>query len=232
MKKLVLAAALAAASGLQAQAADLGSPRTPIAAAVVSPAFNWTGFYLGANVGYGVANTNLNPLTGGFLPGSGGGLVFGGQFGYNYQFNSFVIGAEADLGYFRVNRSAFQNPTRTTWQTSGDASVRLRAGVAVDRTLFYATGGLAFADLRIFAAHNGVIPVGGAERQTRVGWPLGAGIEHALTQNWTVRGEYRYANYGSRTIFGVPGVRLETHKVTLGVNYLFSTGPSAVVARY
>uniref|UniRef100_UPI0013D5B791 outer membrane protein n=1 Tax=Klebsiella pneumoniae TaxID=573 RepID=UPI0013D5B791 len=72
--------------------------------------------------------------------------------------------------------------------------------------------------------------------QTRVGWTLGAGVEYAITQNWTVRGEYLYANYGSKTFStpaGVtPSVSLQTHKFRLGVNYLFSTGPAAVVARY
>ena len=47
-----------------------------------------------------------------------------------------------------------------------------------------------------------------------------------------MRAEYLYANYGSRTIAAIPGVSMQTHKVRLGVNYLFSTGPSAIVARY
>uniref|UniRef100_UPI0013D4EDB3 outer membrane protein n=1 Tax=Acinetobacter nosocomialis TaxID=106654 RepID=UPI0013D4EDB3 len=57
------------------------------------------------------------------------------------------------------------------------------------------------------------------------------GVEYAITQNWTVRGEYLYANYGSKTFStpaGVtPSVSLQTHKFRLGVNYLFSTGPAA-----
>jgi outer membrane immunogenic protein len=215
-----------------ASAADLGSPRTSVAAAIAAPSFSWTGFYGGFSAGLGLANTNLRALSGGALPGSATAPVFGLQLGYNHQINSLVLGVEADAFLFRASRFFDQGPTRTRWQTSWDASIRARLGYAVDRTLLYVTGGVSFADMRIFAANNGVIPVGGDERQTRVGWTVGAGVEHAFTPNWTGRIAYQYANYGSRTLFGIPGVRLDTHKVTVGVNYLFSTGPSAVVARY
>jgi outer membrane immunogenic protein len=67
-----------------------------------------------------------------------------------------------------------------------------------------------------------------------MGWTVGAGVEYALTQNWTAKVEYSYANFGTRTL-AAPlccTARTDIHTVKLGVNYLFSTGPSAVVARY
>lgn len=239
MKNLIVASALIAAAATGAQAADLGSPRMPIAAAVVAPAFTWTGFYGGLNVGIGFVNTNLGALSGGNLPGSATGLVAGGQIGFNYQMNNLVLGIEGDLGYFGTQRRGTPVPfaavqVQSSWRTTWDASIRGRLGFAADRTLFYVTGGVAFADLRLANTDitNNVILA--AQTQTRVGWTVGAGIEHAFTPNWTVRAEYLYANYGRRdfTTPAVAGVRMETHKIRLGVNYLFSTGPSAIVARY
>jgi outer membrane immunogenic protein len=236
MKKLLLAAIAAATLASGAKAADLGVPRMPIATAVVAPVFSWTGFYLGLNAGFGIANTNIGALTGGAVPGSGVGFIGGGQIGYNHQINNFVLGLEADLGYFGVSRSGLLAPggPNLTWRTTWDASIRGRAGVAIDRTLLYVTGGLAIADLRLSFPPFGVLAVFPGQSETRVGWTVGAGIEHAITPNWTVRAEYLYANYGSKTYFaGAFGpVSLQTHKFRLGVNYLFSTGPSALVARY
>jgi outer membrane immunogenic protein len=237
VKKLLLAGTALVALGAGAHAADLGVPRTPIAAAVVAPVFSWTGFYAGLNIGFGVVNTNLNAFALPFpLTGSGTGLVAGGQIGYNHQINNLVVGIEGDLGYFGVSRRGGDAAGNfIAWRTSWDASIRGRLGVAIDRTLLYVTGGVAFADLRI----NGVVgqPLAFfpfSESQTRVGWTVGAGIEHAITPNWTVRGEYLYANYGSRNFntIALANVSMQTHKVRIGVNYLFSTGPSAVVARY
>lgn len=237
VKKLLLASAAIIAFGASAQAADLAAPRMPIAAAVVAPVFSWTGFYAGLNVGIGFANTNLGAFALPFaLSGSGTGIVAGGQIGYNHQINNIVLGLEGDLGYFGVSRRAGDaNGNFVAWRTTWDASIRGRLGVAIDRTLLYVTGGVAFADMRINgAAGQPIAFFPFSESQTRVGWTVGVGVEHAVTQNWTVRAEYLYANYGRRDFPTIPlaGVRLETHKFRVGVNYLFSTGPSAVVARY
>ncbi|WP_439574330.1 outer membrane protein [Phreatobacter sp.] len=237
MRKIFLATAAAITFGASAQAADLASPRMPIATAVVVPVFNWTGFYGGLNIGVGFVNTNLGGFVLPFpLSGSGTGIVAGAQIGYNHQINNLVVGLEGDLGYFGVSRRAGDGAGNfIAWRTQWDASIRARLGIAVDRTLLYVTGGVAFADLRISGvAGQPIAFFPFAESQTRVGWTLGAGIEHAVTQNWTVRAEYLYANYGRRDFPTIPlaGVRMETHKFRVGINYLFSTGPSAVVARY
>jgi outer membrane immunogenic protein len=232
MRKILMTAVAIAAMTGGAQSADLGVARGPVAAAIVAPVFGWSGFYLGLNAGVGFANTNWAALTGGILPGSAAGFVGGAQIGYNYQINNFVLGAEADFGYIGVSRSATAFGSTATWRTRWDGSVRARAGVAVDRALLYVTGGVAFADFG-FAQTIPAVSLS----QTRVGWTLGAGVEYAVTPNWTVRGEYLYANYGSKSFIAPglgasPPVSLQEHKFRLGVNYLFSTGPSAVVARY
>ncbi|MDP3547060.1 MAG: porin family protein, partial [Phreatobacter sp.] len=97
MKKLLLAVVAAVTFGTGAQAADLGSPRMPIAAAVVAPAFNWTGFYIGGQVGYGWAHQGwLTPpaLT---VPWKSNGIFGGLHVGYNQQINMLVIGVQAEI---------------------------------------------------------------------------------------------------------------------------------------
>ncbi len=149
--------------------------------------------------------------------------------GYNWQMNSFVLGLEADLGLsgLRNATTTFCCFTSQKW----DSSLRARAGFAIDRALLYVTGGLAVSGIQ--SGEPG-FSVGGTV--TRAGWTIGAGVEGALTQNWTVRAEYRYADYGRWVGYGVGllphQITLKSHTVRLGVNYLFSTGPSAVVARY
>ncbi len=231
MKKLLLATTAIVALASGAQAADLGVPRAPVAAAIMAPSFSWTGFYLGANIGLGIANTNYSALIPG-VPGSGSGLVGGLQAGYNWQINNVVLGLEGDFGYFGTRRTgAFGVGSSLTWRTQWDASIRGRLGVAVDRTLLYVTGGVGFADIGARGQIAGAALVNFAATQTRVGFQLGAGVEHAVTQNVSVRAEYLYGNYGRKVLAG-NNVRLDEHKFRVGVNFLFLTGPSAVVARY
>jgi len=244
MKKILLAGAAVAALASGAQAADLGAPRQPIAAVVVMPAFSWTGFYVGGQVGYGSSRVSG---VGCAAPGlactpfsnTRGGLVGGLHAGYNWQINSFVLGLEADVELNGARGSVldgagFYERHRTNWQ----ASLRARAGVAVDRALFYITGGAAFtSNTYSFGVAPVTTPAFHIYSKSQIGWTLGAGIEYAFTPNWTARAEYRYANFGRTTDFA-PAVnsfgshKLDTHTVRLGVSYLFSTGPSAVVARY
>ena len=229
MKKLLLATSSIVAFAAGAQAADLGVPRSPVASAVVAPAFNWTGFYLGAHAGYGFGRTTPSDAGLSFPMNTSGGLV-GGQIGFNYQINQIVLGAEADLAFAGISGSrASLAPQVLFVRTSMLGSVRARAGFAVDRALLYVTGGLGIQG-GSFATNCWA----GAERYTRTGWTLGAGVEYALTQNWTVKAEYSYYNLGTRTLGPIytGTLRADVHTVKIGVNYLFSTGPSAVVARY
>ncbi len=245
MKKFLLAGAAVAALASGAQAADLGSRRVEVPSAIMAPAFSWTGFYVGAHVGYGSAQARYTDpsatlgnatLT---VPG-----VFGGiQTGYNWQMNNFVFGVEADISGTGLNKTlAFAAPfAGDTYRASVPyfGSLRARAGFAADRALFYVTGGLGVAQFseRYFdqSANAGA---GATFRSstTRVGYTVGAGIEYAVTNNWTVKGEYLYYGFGDRrpNWNGLNNDRLRTdvHTFKLGVNYLFSTGPSAVVARY
>jgi outer membrane immunogenic protein len=244
MKKLIIASAFIAASAAGAQAADLGAPRMPIAAAVVAPAFSWSGFYIGGQVGgvwYNDRTREFVTATGvatGFSQGfNTGGITGGLHAGVNYQVNNFVLGLEGDIEASGVNGGyTLGNGNGTRFRSNFQGSVRLRAGVAVDRALFYVTGGLAVAQMRYGYFTPAVIE---NFSRTQAGWTLGAGVEYAFTPNWTARLEYRYSDYGrvsNASAVAFPGFTYRhnprSHAVRVGVTYLFSTGPSAVVARY
>lgn len=245
-RSLALAALAAAFTTAGAQAADLGAPRMPVAAAVVAPAFSWTGFYTGLDLGYWTGHgTTFVP---GFVAGQPrpNGVTLGGHLGYRHQFaNNLVLGVEADLSWLGGRRVFGTIPgdvavyaLRGTW----DGSLRATAGFAVDRALFYVTGGLAVIEATGCAVANPALSTacfpGTSYGGTRAGWTVGAGFAYAVAPNWSVRAEYLYANYGSRTyatpasFTGTTVSRLETHKVRVGVSYQFTTGPSAVTARY
>jgi len=225
MRRILLSAASALVLASGAQAADLGARRVAVPSAMVASGFSWTGFYGGVHAGYGWGRSTGTNGLGAQFPLSTSGALLGAQVGFNYQINSLVLGVEGDLAYTAIGgRSAPAFIGRNTML----GSLRARAGFAVDRSLFYVTGGLAMQNASFTAAP------GAAEKYTRIGWTLGAGYEYAITSNWTVKAEYSYYNFGTRTLgpIYVGTLRSDGHTVKLGVNYLFSTGPSAVVARY
>jgi outer membrane immunogenic protein len=271
MKKLAIAAVAGSAllTGIvTASAADM-AVKAPIP---MAPApFSWTGFYIGANVGGGWTGNNggsdFGPLFPPFIvlapqaaiptliPGQldvlGGngrrsGVLGGGQVGYNWQVNQFVLGVEADavgtgLGgnsasatrtfgppilLATVNQTVSVEFGRIDWM----ASFRGRAGFAVDHALFYVTGGGAVAGIggSTTTVVNGpgiAIPAGtfvatnGGDR-TRWGWTVGGGVEWAFSQNWSVAGEYRHTDFGNRgTAFDIPS--------GLAAAPIFATGTSS-----
>ena len=126
-------------------------------------------------------------------------------------------------------------------------TVRGRVGYAVgDRFLPYITGGLAYGSVSSYGAiaTAGVLPfgVGASQTNTRVGWTIGAGFEYAITNNFTFKTEYLYADLGRSTLFsgtvlGIPayvGERTTAHIVRAGINYKFDwfAPPAPIVAKY
>ena len=238
---LLAATTLATAGISAASAADLPSryaaPPAPYITAV--PVFTWTGFYVGAQVGYGWnANDNDIVLPGGFVVQSGDfgdngdGFLAGVHAGYNYQVGSFVLGAEGDVeGVFGDDDDdlvivgpgggVFTNYGFAANALDWQGSIRARAGFAFDRALIYATGGFAFAGVS-----DGFGIVGGDD-DTLTGWTLGAGIEYAFTNNLTTRLEYRYTNFdGGDNFFNNVALGsndIEFHTVRAGISYKFST---------
>ncbi|MBL8568452.1 MAG: porin family protein [Phreatobacter sp.] len=241
MKKFLLAGVAAVALASGAQAADLGVARAPVAAVVMVPVFNWSGVFVGAQIGYGWGrNTRENTLP--FINSyNSRGLLGGVHLGYNHQINNFVLGVVADIEAAGISGNdaglgGSIDGARINWQ----GSLRARAGIAFDRALIYATGGLAFGGINYTTNGGGLID---SFNRTRAGWTIGGGVEYAFTPNWTAHVEYRYTDFGRASSPNFPGnlpvsggfgyqTKTTTHTVRLGVSYLFSTGPSAVVARY
>jgi outer membrane immunogenic protein len=205
-------------------AADLAPQPVEPEAPVYLP-FSWTGFYLGAHVGgaFGTAG-NSYPATTTLGDFDTSGFVGGIHAGYNYQWDQFVLGAEADFDGTSLRKRetdpAFGSlRISTPWQ----GSVRARLGYAYDRLLIYGTGGVAFAEHDF--NYTSLLGNGTSKfDDTRAGWTLGAGLEYAFTNNWTARAEYRYTDYGKKTYATVDGPiksGFNDHQVLVGFSYKF-----------
>jgi outer membrane immunogenic protein len=151
------------------------------------------------------------------------GFTGGGQFGYNLQMNPFVAGAEVDIGYFNPKGSqsvagvylpgggvgAGGSPLSFNQTASGTflSTFRARLGIPVNNWLFYGTFGGAVANLKFASAFaDGTSPPGVisgglvsnfATSNTRLGFAGGGGIEYAINQNWTLRGEYLLVSFNN-----------------------------------
>jgi outer membrane immunogenic protein len=219
MKKLLLASVGVVAMATAATAADLPARYPTKAPAYVVPLYNWTGFYLGAHVGWGWAD---------FDGGKDNGFVGGGQLGFNYQINQFVIGVEGDVSWTDIGESVtgFVGAVPLTVSLTNDwiATLAARAGVAVGATgnvLLYVKGGVAWTDWSVSATALGVTASVG---DTATGYILGAGIEYGFTPNWTAKLEYNYLDFNgsSLTLAGVTTNYDLSHSVVkVGVNYKF-----------
>lgn len=200
MKKYLLAsvAALGILAAGAASAADLPSRKGPVVAPVYVPVFTWTGFYVGANAGYGWGNVNANGFT---LTNTGDldGFVGGGQVGYNYQIGQFVVGLEAD--FQGADMSAGSNLFGASVKTEYFGTVRARAGVAFDRFLPYITGGWAYGNVK--TSIPGI--AFSSDRSHTGGWALGAGLEYAFTNNIVAGVEYLYVDLGEKSITTLAG---------------------------
>ncbi len=224
MKKILLAGAALAALSMSAQAADLGSRRTPIAASVYTPVMNsWNAIYGGLEIGGIFGNRYSNSITGDAGLNSSSGFLVGGRVGADFQSGSWVFGGVADLAYTTTGQTVGANTAYMPML----GSARLRAGyLFTPDMLGYVTGGLAFGTTRIVT--------GGLDTAaTSVGWTAGLGLEYKVAQNWSTFAEYRYHDLGQATLTGIAGTYNTTgHEIRVGLNYRFSTGGGAVSAKY
>jgi outer membrane immunogenic protein len=268
MKKILLGGVAYAAMVVgPAMAADL-PVKAPVLKAPPPPiVYNWTGCYIGGNVGgkWGRTNDRVDiaavpgspAVTSVFPAGTASTVIGGGQIGCNWQAagSNWVFGLEGDGDAQRWTRTRIQGLTvpplvvgdrfdaRSDWQ----GSARGRIGYAWDRTMLYATGGIAFTDVKVgtnFPIFVGavVFPASVAsDSKTLVGATFGGGLEHAFTNNWSLGVEGRYSWYGTQTFNGgtvaaipvvgvAPGflfaqatqtMRVETFEVTARLNYRF-----------
>lgn len=239
IRKFSLATAVLVAASASAFAADLPSRRPPPVFTPV-PLFTWTGFYIGADIGYAWGYNNyVNRFTG--LPGytKPNGEIGGLHVGYNYQISQFVVGIEGDVTGADFNNSSIVGPYYNSVRVPVEGSARGRLGYTWDRALFYVTGGAAFGDIQHNYANAAGADPAGTYNKTRVGYTVGAGAEYALSNNWSVRAEYRYTDYGHTTDVAFLGTtpfdnKVQEHRVTVGFSYKFDmyAPPAPVIAKY
>jgi outer membrane immunogenic protein len=234
VKSITLATALVVGIIGHAAAADVAEE-----VVIVDEGFNWSGVYVGAHAGYGWGDVDASyddPFDL-FPPGQGeadytadGGLL-GVQAGYNWQVSSLVLGVEADVSYLNLDETVdagFDEGTYgvNTYSTEIDwlATVRGRVGYAMNRTLLFATAGAAFADVRHIYAQESFSYRAEVD-ETAAGYVLGAGIEHAFTDNVSVQLQYQFVDFGDETIdYGdttSTNFDIQLHLLKLGINYHF-----------
>ncbi|MGM5032275.1 outer membrane protein [Tardiphaga sp. 803_E3_N1_3] len=221
-----------------------GSPvYTPVVAA------DWTGWYLGGNVGSGTGRDRSSISKPGDLPGDPAtSLIFnlapdgingGLQLGYNWQAANWVYGLEADI------QASSQRDNKTVIDFGSLAydaklpwfgTVRGRLGYSVGSTLFYATGGYAYGGVKTKISEDGIQVFNVST--TKSGWTAGAGIETPFRllglfgPNWTSKTEYLYVDLGtaSNTVNTTTvTTNVTEHIFRTGLNYHFN---SPVVAKY
>lgn len=233
--KFGFAAILLATTATGAMAADMPSAAPYQKAPYVSPAYNWTGFYIGVMGGYGWSQSaNLNGISG--TTHDIKGAFAGGTLGYNWQAagSPVVFGIEADGAWSDINYSATEFGITAEDRIRAFGSVTGRVGYAVDAALFYAKGGYAWADNRFAVTGLGTTLY--SESHIHSGWTVGGGLEYGFTPNLSGKIEYMYAsyenqNYAAAFIPGGVGIGLDEHTIKAGLNYRFGWG-GPVVARY
>lgn len=239
MKTILLAIALILAPVGMASTAD-ANESMPVAAT-----YNWSGAYIGAQAGYAWGDARVGQT---FAPGSfdnyGWGYSpsggFGGLYaGFNHQFDGgLVLGIEGDYSFASVKDTTLYRALGVDDPAFGGVlkldqvgSIRLRAGYAMDRWLPFVTGGLAVGSYKHTTVDlPGSVPYADV-KDTITGYTLGAGTEYAVTDNWVVRGEYRFADFGHHTSvrhstfdgapIGSDAIELTTHDIRLSIAYKF-----------
>jgi outer membrane immunogenic protein len=250
MNRFVVSAILSGALLSPAMSADLA----PLYKAPPVPVCFWCGWYAGVNVGaaweqdtavqtsgapagaalsFGPEAAVAGSLATSSLGSKQSGFIGGGQVGYNWQYASWVYGAETDFqGLTKdVNGStatvtsgvpgfpteAFTSTTSVSKSLDYFGTLRARFGYLVTPGLLvYGTAGLAYGGVHASTAISqadtgilGAIAVGygsaASISQTRAGWTAGAGAEMQLGPRWTAKVEYLYYDLGSVT-YALPGL--------------------------
>jgi len=240
MRKLLLAATALTVSG----SAFAGPPP--------APAFNWTGCYIGGNLGPGFGNANFSGSTS-IAPtaddhvnvGSGVGALGGGQFGCNVQFSqNWILGAEGDFAWAGIRGTTpdpFFDGKNLSSRTDWIASATGRVGYAFNNWMFYGKAGGAWAGNRYgfssapimfdgFTLSPGFNETGS---NTAFGGTVGGGIEWSFAPSWSARVEVDYYGFSPRTLTLIDPtsgsstglrIRQDIEAIRFGINYQFWSG--------
>jgi outer membrane immunogenic protein len=195
----------------------------PVKAPSYAPAFSWTGTYVGANVGGIWGKFDVNPATTNNLTGlvvapgamsiNNSSVIGGVQAGYNWQIGQWVLGLEQDYQFTGLKQTAtfaapaglFLGGDALAVKTDYLAATRAKIGMAWDRTLIYAAGGLETGLFDVSSTYvargaGGSPAVGFTDaNKLHFGFNVGAGIDYAVTNNVFIGVEYRYLDLGKET---------------------------------
>ena len=222
MRKIVTATAVLALSAGAAMANGAhGKMDEPVVEPIIheppAPGFNWTGGYAGVFVGLPLGSEFWDSTVGAqSTPGDWSGTPWGAMLGYNFQRGNMVLGGEIDYTVSTLTGISVTNPgpnppafacnigNECVTDVNGLFSLRARAGIAMDRTLFYGTAGIAFGRVTgtTFDAADDPFVHG---EENRTGWTAGVGVEHAITNRLTLRGEYIHTDLGRTDLLDACG---------------------------
>lgn len=229
----ITATALFVTLGQAALAADVSQRpvyKTPV---VVAPVYNWTGCYVGGNVGatWGRADiTNVSNFAS--VSGTNSGFAGGMQVGCDYQMNQWVIGFRNLFDWTSLDSSvSFANGYTGSSDTSWFDILTARGGYLVQpNLLLYVQGGAAWMRSNQYINN----PAGAQVAQfssNKSGWTIGGGVEYMFAPRWTAFLEYNYLNFGTSSgswTGAAPcaagcsvDVKRDSQNILLGVNYRF-----------
>jgi outer membrane immunogenic protein len=189
---------------------------------------NWSGFYVGANGGYGWNDHSDAPLD----PAGGFG---GGQIGYNWQgawHPNLVFGIEADFQGAGISDTVTLSSSEASLSVKSElewfGTVRARAGYTFGNALLYGTGGFAYGSVKgTLTARSGGASGSISNSKTETGWVAGGGIEYKLSPSWSAKAEYQFLSLDASDgplLGGGDSDRSEISTVRVGVNYFVGSG--------
>jgi outer membrane immunogenic protein len=249
MKKvlLVTASLIALGAAAPAMAADLAARPYTKAPPMIAAIYDWSGFYIGANGGWGSSRNSWDSVAP-FTAGPEGshdatGGVAGGQIGYRWQAGTWVFGLEAQGDWADLKgdnlSTLFGAGFRNESRIDAFGLFTGQIGYAFNNVLFYVKGGAAVTDNRnrIFSTALGT-QLASTGDDTRWGGTVGVGLEYGFAPNWSAAVEYDHLFMQDRTLnfttpagaaFGSDRISQDVDLVTVRVNYRFG-GP--IIAKY
>ena len=251
MRKFLLGAValIALGAAVPASAADLApQPYTKAPPLMMAAIYDWSGFYIGLNGGWGSSRKCWDATTaGGVFLGSEGchdatGGVAGGQIGYRWQSSAWVFGVEAQGDWADLrgsNQSLFAPAFTNRSRIDAFGLFTGQVGYAWNNALLYVKGGAALASDRydVWTTLGNVL-VANAGSDNRWGGTVGAGVEFGFAPNWSAGVEYDHMFMGNKTatftaplgtFTGADNIHQDVDLVTVRVNYRWG-GP--VIAKY
>ncbi len=227
-RKLSLAVAALCASTPLAHAADLYAPEPTV---IPAPAYEAPvlrgGFHVGLSGGYSSSTYDITVVTLPDPPYRGTGPLVGAQIGYDHYGDGYMVGVEADASLASIHHDTndsfgAENETNMSWL----ATLRGRIGLPVEDAVFYATGGLAVAGIRMERGPDAFGRPPGHDENIHVGWTVGAGTEFNINDKFSIKGEYLYVDlnekrYRVSNVLPPIDTKYSGHIVRVGMNYHF-----------